>query len=61
MKNVSRPEAVPFAEPSDTLLERLCEDLQMLLAPCPEIHPYDSSLPELPVDWVDDDAGNGPH
>ncbi len=31
--------------------DELVEQIDFLLAPCPEVHPYGSQLPELPKDW----------
>lgn len=51
MKNASPAVPVPSTQPMEDLLESLYTDLEMLLAPCPEIHPYASPLEDLPRDW----------
>lgn len=51
MKNASPSPSVPANQPMEDLLGELYADLEMLLAPCPEIHPYASRLEDLPRDW----------
>lgn len=36
---------------SPEAFDELVEQFEMWLAPCPEIHPYGSRIPELPKDW----------
>lgn len=31
--------------------DELLEQLEMMFAACPEIHPYGSRIPELPAGW----------
>ncbi len=40
-----------LADFSPEAFDELVERFEMWLAPCPEIHPYGSRIPELPKDW----------
>ncbi len=61
MKNASPAVSPNVTQPQEDLLDSLYADLEMLLAPCPEIHPYASPLEALPRDWGVQDAAKSPN